>query len=342
MEYGAIDLHTQDSQIRIVREDGTVVLDRRIRTRTDRFAAVFGDHAPMRILLETGTESEWVAQCLEGLGHTVVVADPNYAAMYGARVRRIKTDRRDVAALADANRRGVYRAAHRASATALQLRRQLQVRAHLVTMRTELINLVRAQVRAAGYRVPSGGADAFGARIARLAMPAPLERTLAPALAALAALQPLIATEDRQARATAAADPLATRLQTAPGIGPITALLFRATVDDVRRFAGPGPLTSYLGLVPRERSSGTQQRQGGITKTGPGQLRALLVQSAWTIWRLPGSSPRLHDWVHRLAARRGRAVAIVGLARRLARILYAMWRDGRPFVAARLHDRVAA
>ena len=328
MEYGAIDLHTQDSQIRIVTEAGTVVLDRRIRTRADRFAAMFGDRAPMRILLETGTESEWVAQCLEALGHVVVVADPNYAAMYGTRIRRIKTDRRDVAALAEANRRGVYRATHRASATAQALRRQLQVRAHLVTVRTGLINLVRAHVRAAGYRVPSGTAETTGRRIARLA--------------ALAALQPLIAAEDQKARATAIADPIAPRLQTAPGIGPITALLFRATVDDIQRFAGPGPLTSYLGLVPRERSSGTQQRHGGITKTGPGQLRALLVQSAWTIWRLPASSPRLHEWVHRLAARRGRAVAIVALARRLTRILYAMWRDGRPFVAARLHDRVAA
>jgi transposase len=244
MEYGAIDLHTQDSQIRIVTADGTVVVDRRIRTRADRFAAVCGDRAPMRILLETGTESEWVAQCLEGLGHTVVVADPNYAAMYGTRVRRIKTDRRDVAALAEANRREVYRATHRASAAAQHLRRRLQVRAHLVTMRTELINLVRAQVRAAGYRVPSGGAEAFGARVARLDLPAALQTTLAPALAALAAVQPLIATEDRHARTTAAADPIAARLQTAPGVGPITALTFRATLDDVRRFAGPGPVPS--------------------------------------------------------------------------------------------------
>ena len=175
MEYGAIDLHTQDSQIRIVTEAGTVVLDRRIRTRADRFAAMFGDRAPMRILLETGTESEWVAQCLEALGHVVVVADPNYAAMYGTRIRRIKTDRRDVAALAEANRRGVYRATHRASATAQALRRQLQVRAHLVTVRTGLINLVRAHVRAAGYRVPSGTAETTGRRIARLDLPATLQ-----------------------------------------------------------------------------------------------------------------------------------------------------------------------
>jgi transposase len=89
------------------------VLDQRIATRRDRFTWVFGARPAMRILLETGTESEWVAQHLESLGHEVVVADPNYAPMYGERTRRIKTDKRDVAALAEANRREIYRPAHR-------------------------------------------------------------------------------------------------------------------------------------------------------------------------------------------------------------------------------------
>src|SRR5258708_13002383 len=125
MEYGAIDLHTKESQISIVTSDGRVVLDQRITTRRDRFTWVFGERPPMRILLETGTESEWVAQHLEGLGHEVVVADPNYAAMYGERTRHIKTDKRDVAALAEANRRGIYLPAHPLSATRPPLPRPL-------------------------------------------------------------------------------------------------------------------------------------------------------------------------------------------------------------------------
>jgi len=122
MKYGAIDLHTQHSQIRIVTADGTVIVERRIATRDDQFAPVFGGRERMRILLESSTESEWVAASLEALGHEVVVADPNVAAMYGTRTRRIKTDRRDVAALAEANRTGVYRAAHRVSAEARAIR----------------------------------------------------------------------------------------------------------------------------------------------------------------------------------------------------------------------------
>src|SRR5204862_5384967 len=116
MEYGAIDLHTKESEIRILDGTGVMVFERRIATTRTRLTDVFGSRAPLRILLESGTGSEWVAQHLEALGHEVVVADPNHAPMYGHRQRRIKTDRSDVAALAEANRLGGDRTAHRVSA----------------------------------------------------------------------------------------------------------------------------------------------------------------------------------------------------------------------------------
>jgi transposase len=81
MEYGASDRHARESVSRIVDETGAIRLDRRIATRHERFADVFGDRPRMRIIVESGPESEWVAQCLEALGHEVVVADPNDARM---------------------------------------------------------------------------------------------------------------------------------------------------------------------------------------------------------------------------------------------------------------------
>src|SRR6476619_436292 len=144
MEYGAIDLHARKTLIRIVDVDGIVVLDRTITTTREGFAAVFEGRARMRVLLETGTESEWVAQTIEACGHEVIVADPNYALMYGVRGRAVKTDRRDVAALAEAWRRGVYRAAHRGSVAERQVRRQVRIREQLIRMRTQAIKLLRA------------------------------------------------------------------------------------------------------------------------------------------------------------------------------------------------------
>jgi transposase len=122
MEYGAIDLHKKESQIRIITETGEVI-DQRILTTRERFTHVFFGRPHMRILVEASTESEWVAQHLEELGHEVIVADPNYGLMYGHRSRRVKTDRRDVVALTDACQHGTYRKSHRRS------RRQHEVHA---------------------------------------------------------------------------------------------------------------------------------------------------------------------------------------------------------------------
>ena len=81
MVYGAIDLHARYSQIRVIDAEGRVVREQRIPTTRERLAAAFAGLGPVRVLLETGTESEWVAQTLEAAGHTVIVADPNFAPM---------------------------------------------------------------------------------------------------------------------------------------------------------------------------------------------------------------------------------------------------------------------
>jgi transposase len=327
MEYGAIDLHKQRSVIRIVNAAGTVMLDRTISTTREAFVQVFGERPRMRVLLETGTESEWVAQTIEGCGHQVVVADPNYTLMYGSRQRTVKTDRRDVHALAEANRLGIFRRAHRVSAAQRDRRRRLRVREQLVRVRTQAINLLRAQLRQEGYRLGSGSAEGTLRRYQALTVPPTLRAALAPIAELLAHLKPTLQQLDTAARATAHGDPICQRLVTTPAVGPITALAFRATLDTVDRFADAGAVTAFLGLVPREDSSGSRRRQGAITKAGPPMMRTLLIQAAWLIWRPRYAGDPLHRWVHAVAARRGRRVAIVGLARRLARVLYALWRD---------------
>src|SRR5262245_42931364 len=146
MEYGAIDLHKKESQIRIITEAGEII-DQRILTTRERFRHVFFGRPRMRILVEASTESEWVAQHLEELGHEVIVADPNYGLMYGHRSRRVKTDRRDVTALAEACRHGVYRPAHRRSARQRRVQWQLNLRRELVAARTRGISVARAITR---------------------------------------------------------------------------------------------------------------------------------------------------------------------------------------------------
>lgn len=333
MLYGAIDLHLRRSQIRIVDAEGRVILDRRIETTGEGVDEVFRGQARMRVLLESSTDSEWVALHLEACGHEAVVADPNYAAMYASRTRRIKTDRRDVAALAEACRLGVYRRAHRVSVGQRRRRQQLRIRRQIIRVRTQLINLLRATLRQEGLRCASGPTKSVLRRLADMSLPQEVATVLAPMTALLEAVQVQAQRADAVVTREAAADPLVRRLQTVPGVGPVVALTFQATLDTPDRFGGDARrAAAFVGVVPTEHSSGEHQRRGGITKLGSRELRAVLIQASWVVWR--SSTPRaaaLRRWAHALGDRRGRRVAIVALARRLVRILFAMWRDGSTF-----------
>jgi transposase len=333
MVYGAIDLHTRHSEIRIIDGDGQVVRERRIVTTAERLIASFAGLGAMRILLEAGTESEWVAAALETAGHAVIVADPNYAPMYGDRRRRIKTDRRDVAALAEANQHGWFRRTFRRSAAQRTLQQQLTSRTALVQTRTKIISVVRSVVRQEGYRIPSGSADAFARRLEAARLPTALQQRLAPLRRTVQQLTAEIAGFETNLEAHADADPIVQQLQTVPGVGLIVALTFRAFIDTVSRFHTAAQVSAALGLVPREDSSAERRLRGHITKAGPSALRSLLVQAAWACWRSKRSGT-LQAWVEAVAQRRGRRIAVVALARRLSRILFAVWRDGTVFEPA--------
>jgi len=336
MDHIGIDVHKKESQVCILGEGGEL-REQRISTTPERFAAVLGERPRARILLEASTESEWVARCLERLGHEVIVADPNFAPMYATRTRTIKTDRRDARALAEACRLGAYRAAHRLSDAQRHVRGRLTVRDALVRTRTGYISVIRARLRQHGRRVASGSAEGFSRRVLALSLPGRLLSELAPLLAVMRQVNQQLAYSDERIAAVARADERVQRLQTVPSVGPVTAAAFVATLDDAGRFARAHQVEAYLGLVPREWSSGEGQRRGRITKAGHRRVRSLLVQAAVSIRRVPNpSTTALREWAGRLAARRGRFIAVVALARRLAGILYALLRDSTRYEPSRL------
>jgi len=331
MDNIGLDLHQRESQLGILTDDGEVI-ERRIRTTPERLRALLGGRPPARILLEASTESEWVARQLETLGHTVIVADPNFAPMYATRSGRVKTDRRDARTLADALRVEAYRPAHRSAEGHRHVRAELAVRETLVRTRTRYVGLLQALVRRDGLRLPSGMPEHTATRVAAVPVSPMLASELAPLLALLPALNAEIAAADQRLAAGLAANAVVQRLATVPGIGPVTATAFVATLDDITRFASAHQVEAYLGLVPSERSSGERQRRGRITKAGNTRVRWLLVEAAWRILRSPrADAAPLRAWAERLALRRGKRIAAVALARRLAGILYAMWREGTTY-----------
>ncbi len=333
MDTIGVDLHKRETQLCIGQVDGTIT-EQRIVTSRERFTAVLGHRPPARILVEASTESEWVACHLESLGHEVIVADPNYAPMYATRSRRVKTDKRDARTLMEACRAGTYRPAHRLSAARRHVR---AVRDAVVRTRTRYVALAKALVRRDGLRVPSSAAERVGAHLEGLAVSPALAAELAPLLTLLPPLNASIAAADQRLAELEHTDPSVALLMTAPGIGAVTASALVATIDDVQRFASAHQFEAYLGLVPGERSSGELRRIGPITKAGNSRARWLLVEAAWRILRSKDAAGApLRGWARPIVARRGSRIAVVAVARRLAGILYAMWRDGAPYDAGKI------
>jgi transposase len=260
--------------------------------------------------------------------------------MYATRTRKVKTDRRDARALAEACLLGAYRPAHRLSDAQRHVRARLTVRDTLVRTRTRYISLTRALLRQHGWPVPTGSAEAFPRRVMALPLPGRLRSEVAPLLAVMRHLQQQLAYSDERITAVTQTDGRVRRLRSVPNIGPVTAAAFVAALDDVQRFRRAHEVEAYLGLVPRELSSGETQRRGRITKAGSSRVRWLLIQAAVSMLRL--HDPRtawLREWAGRIAARRGKGIAVVALARRLAGILFALLRDETVYHSARRQPR---
>ena len=213
---------------------------------------------------------------------------------------------------------------------------QLTVRDALVRTRTRYVAVIKALVRRDGLRLPSGNPEHTERKLAALEMLRDLTRELAPLRAVWGPLHERITGANDRRATLAAADPVVAQLMTAPGIGPVTAAAFVATLDCVTRFPSAHQVEAYLGLTPSEYSSGEQQRRGRISKTGNARMRYLLVEAAWRVLRTtaPSAGP-LKTWAEGIELHRGRSIAAVALARRLAGSLYAMWRAGKDYRAPR-------
>jgi transposase len=198
--------------------------------------------------------------------------------------------------------------------------------------------LAQALLSREGIRVPSGSSERFGSRVDELELNEALRGEIAPLLALLVPLNERIDGLDERLGALAARDERVSRLLTMPQIGPVTALSFVATLDEVVRFRGAHQVEAYLGLVPREWSSSEVQRRGHITKAGNSRMRWLLVEAAWRLatHKKRPETQALREWAERIARRRGQRVAMVALARKLSGILYAMLRDCSAYDPAKL------
>jgi transposase len=206
------------------------------------------------------------------------------------------------------------------------------MREQLVAGRTSLINCVRGWARTQLLVLGAGSPEGFPTRVRKATLETPngLPECAERLLLAIESLNEQVAGADKELETLARKDPLCSRLMTVPGVGPVTSLRFAAVLDDVSRFPTAHAVQNYLGLTPGERSSSQKQHRTGITKAGPAPVRRALVQAAWNVRRYRPQDP-ITLWAAGIEQRRGKFIATVALARKLAGILFAIWRDGSTY-----------
>ncbi|HVU50634.1 MAG TPA: IS110 family transposase [Polyangia bacterium] len=334
MEHVAIDLGSRKSQICVRGEDGRIVDERRCETaELKRYLAT---RPPSRVVVETCAEAFGVADAARELGHETRVVPATLVKTLGVGARRLKTDQRDARALSEVSCRVDLPTVHVPRRESRDRKSMCGMREALVGARMKLINTVRGWLRGQGRRLGTASRTTFTKRVRALCEgqpPSYVERQLQ----AIEMLTAQICEADDEVQCWAAADETCQRLMTVPAVGALTSLRFVAALDDASRFEGPHQVESYLGLVPGENSSSERQQKLSITKAGPRALRWVLIQAAWVLrtrCRRAEAVP-LQLWAARVEQRRGKRAATVALARKLAGILFAIWRDGSVYDGSR-------
>lgn len=294
-----------------------------------------------RVAIEASRDAWHVHDVLTEWGNEVVIVDTTRARQLGIGLHGKKTDRIDAEVLAMALDRGTIPAAHVLSPRARRMREELTVRAGLVKTRSEYVTQIRALLQARGATVPRCASKDFVPAVLGMELGDSLRGLIDPLLQLLPQLDQQLARVEETLHALNAEEDVVQRLATVPGVAVIVATAFVSVIDDPTRFRSASQVAAYIGLVPLEHSSGGKRRLGSITKQGNPQLRALLVQSAWLVLRARSDDP-LTRWAQRLAERRSKRVAVVAVARRLTRLMWALWRGGGVYDPARLAERSAS
>lgn len=334
MNHIAIDLGGRESQVCVRDVEGVILMEKKVATRS--LGRFLKRSEPSRVIVETCSEAFAIADSGLEAGHDVRVVPATLVKTLGVGARGIKTDQRDARILSEVSTRISLPSVHIPSDRSREWKSVCGMRDELVKCRTALINSVRGWLRRNLIKMRSGATESFSKRVLSAAreseegMPLYVERQLE----AISNLSQQIAEADKEVERLSQAEPLCRRLRQVVGVGPITSLRFVAQLDEISRFSSAHAVQSYLGLTPGENSSSERKRRTGITKAGSAALRSALIEAAWNLRRYRPQDP-IALWANEIEKRRGKKIAVTAVARKLAGILYAMWRDGSDYDAKR-------
>lgn len=332
--YAGLDVSLRSVSICIVDDTGKVQFETKVAAEVDAIAHRLRDFSAEvnRVALEAGALTQYLKHGLQAIGFEVVCMEARQVAAALAAMRN-KTDRNDAHGIAQILRTGWYSAVHVKSMASHELRALLSSRRAVLAKCVDLENELRGLLKVFGVRLPSHVPHgAYDEAVRPLVEERPtLARALLPMLEARQVLYRTYLKLDNEVKATVRADEVCQRLMTVPGVGAITALTFRAAVDDPARFKSSRTVAAHFGLTPRRFQSGETDNTGHISRAGDPDVRSALYTAAHALITRSNRWCTLKSWGTRLAKTRGRRRAVIAVARKLAVILHRMWIDGSEF-----------
>jgi transposase len=330
--FAGLDVSVNETSICIVDETGRIVREVKVASEPDALLAVLGNgvYHLKRIGLEAGPLSQWLYSAL-GEAHlpVICVETRHMRAVLKAQIN--KTDRNDARGIAQMMRAGLYRPVHVKTLRSQKLRMLLTHRKLLQSRAIAIENDLRGTLRNFGLKVGVAGAVKFEARIRELVKDLPdIAILVEPLLVVRRTLREQLGILHRHLLTIARDDEVCRRLMTIPGVGPVVALTYRATVDVPARFRNSRAVGAVVGLTPCKYQSGESERTGAISKCGDDMMRVMLYEAAQSTLRSTKWS-WLKAWAMQVARRRGMKKATVALARRLAVIMHRIWVEGTEF-----------
>jgi transposase len=331
--FAGLDVSVKETSVCIVDDTGRIVREVKVASEPEALLAVLTNPAYhfKRIGLEAGPLSQWLFSALAEAGLPVICVETRHMrAVLKAQIN--KTDRNDARGMAQMMRAGLYRPVHVKTLRSQKLRMLLTHRKLLQSKAIAIDNDLRGTLRNFGLKVGVVGTAKFEARIKELGREPPRlgrsGRTAAgcPAGASRADRHPA-----SPLLAIVRDDDVCRRLMTVPGVGPVVALTYRATVDVPARFRNSKAVGAVFGLTPSKYQSGESNRTGGISRCGDEMMRMMLYEAAQVMLVRSTKWSWLKAWAMKIARHRGMKKAIVALARRLAVIMHRIWVDGTEF-----------
>jgi transposase len=329
----AVDVAKTVFEIAISERAGHV--SRRERLRRDQFLAFMAQQPPSTVIMEACGSAHYWAREIQKLGHRVMLLPPHHVRPY---IRRNKTDRTDAKGILEASRNDDIRSVPVKTVNQQVLTSLHRLRSGWMLERTARLNALRGLLRELGVFIPVGSREVVPAAWALIedadsSLPDALRPIFAEACREIRDIEARVHLVERQLASIAEQLPAVDRLQTIPGVGLLTSTALVGFIGDIQRFPSGRHFASYLGLTPREYSSGLKRNLGRISKRGDGYLRTLLIHGARSVLvhARKQQPDRLREWANQLAMTRVHNKAAVAVANKLARIVWAVWKHDRPF-----------